>query len=121
MFEGVLADDLRWLEKSRKDGIARVSDACRVQAGNLPLAAQLYHLQLAHDGVAVDGLREPEETVSDREHCAVVLDFGVLPEQDGGGLIARERERKALHDIRQLQLASRPRGERAAHHGAEGV
>ena len=86
----MLAHDLRWLEQSRKDAVAGVGDTCRVQAGDLPLTAHLHQLQLANDGVAIDGLGEPEKPVGHREHCAVVLAFRVLSDEKRGGLEARE-------------------------------
>ena len=51
------------------------------------------------------GLVEPEQPVGHREHRAVVLTLAVLPEEEGGGLVARERQREALHEVRQLHLA----------------
>src|ERR1019366_3227742 len=42
-------------------------------------------------------------------------------DEERGGLVAREREREALHETRQLQLAARPCGERASHHSPKGV
>ena len=76
-----------------------VRDAGRVQPGDLSLAAHLHHLQLAHDGVAVDRLVEPQQPVGHREHGAVVLAFAVLAEEKGGGLVAGEHQREALHEV----------------------
>ena len=100
------------LRSSREDAVARVRDAGGVQPGDLALAAHLHHLQLAHDGVALDGLVEPDEPVGHREHRVVVLALGIFPDEEGGGLEAREREREALHEVR--QLLARPCGPAAS-------
>ena len=117
----MLSDDFHGFEEPREDAVARVRDAGHVQSRDLALAAHLHHMQLADDGVPFDGLVKPEKPVGHREHGVVVLAVGILPDEEGRGLAAREGQREALHEVGQPQLAARPGVERASHEGAKGV
>ena len=81
-------------------------DAQRVQPGQRRLAAHLHRLQLAHAGVAVDALVQPQDAVGhgeDRVLGAIAL--GVLADQKGRRLPAREMHRQAFQEALQLHAA----------------
>ena len=74
-------------------------DAERVQPRDGRLAPELHDLQLPHDRVPLDLLVQPEEPVGHGEHGVVAdLPLGVLPDQEGGRLPARQVEGQPLDE-----------------------
>ena len=103
------------------EGLQPISgDAERVQSWNGRLAPELHDLQLPHDRVPLDLLVQPEEPVGDGEHRVVAdLPLGVLPDQEGGRLPARQVEGEPLDEGLEFHLAGPAPG--LPHHRPERV
>ena len=88
--------------------------------GSVGLPAHLHDLHLAHHGVALHALAQPDQPVGHREHRVGVGLGEVLADQEGRGLPARHQHAELLHEL--LQVVVRVAlGLAREHHGTEGV
>jgi hypothetical protein len=65
-------------------------------------------VQLAHNGVAIDSLVEPQKPVGHREHCAVALAVCILPDEEGRVFDDGDLQEREL-TLRQLCAADEQR------------
>ena len=99
---------------------AGLGDAEGVQPGDGILAAHLHDLHLAHDGVSLGALVEPEQPVGDGEYRVVAnLALDIFADQERGGLPTGQVQRQALDKSLEFHFAAA--GLRSPHHGAERV
>jgi hypothetical protein len=76
-----------------------------VQARLCLLAAHLDGLNLPHHGIAVHVLRQPHDTVGDREDGTIArLVLPVLPDEERGGREAGQMQGQPLQKRGQLHL-----------------
>jgi hypothetical protein len=89
-----------------------------VQSRHRPLTAQFHDLELAHDGIALHILIEPEKTVSDGKDGIIArLGFDILPDQKSSGLPTGQEQTQLLHEPFYLDFVFKD----FAHHRAEGI
>ena len=80
-------------------------DAEGVQPRQCRLTAHLHDLQLAHHGVALDALAQPDQPVGHREHRVGIGLVEVFADQEGRGLPAGHQHAQLLDE--QLQAGAR--------------
>ena len=88
-----------------KTGCRRGSMRKVCSPGSVGLAAHLHDLHLAHHGVALHALAQPDQAVGHREHRVGVGLVEVLADQEGRGLPARHQHAQLLHELLQAGRA----------------
>lgn len=102
----VVGTDVLWsgLAREYRHPVAGDTEGVKSQKGGLP--SHFDELELAHDGVALDTLGEPQYPVGDGED-RIILSFRVMifPDQKGRRLPGGEMEGKSLDERLNRQIA----------------